>query len=434
MSAKGPLIIVPTFWGKQQSRRNNEGSQNKRDFRVMSADAQALYEHPSSIDEEHPPLERLLESLTHLPGSFGVALIVNTNDKSVEVRADERVRDITRQFPSLNTFVFGPTEMGSLTRRLEQLELLSAMSALSMHSYGATRNLGLLVAAIKGYDKVIFLDDDCVVDDPGFLEKALFGLGDSIHTGGHLLGKTGLAMNAKGRYLTEEDGRATDRFWHWDQSRNRGISELLTPPRLTPAKLAFGGCLALHGGLFARVSFDPWITRGEDTDYVINTRLFGSQMFVDDQWTVLHLSGEGVSQPLRFRQDVFGYIYEHRKLEFAKSQVDLAQVTAEQLSPYPGDFIDGSVGMRARITALLRAIQGPERGVYWQAALHVVGDATRYACAHCSDYFSFQRMWPTMVERLWNDVALHPLFSGERTVDRSALTGSFKAIEVEDTP
>jgi len=433
--ANSPLIIVPTFWGKPHNRRGgDEQSQTKRDRRVMSADAQALYEHPSSIDEEHPPLERLLQSLTQVRGQFSVAMVVNTNDKSVEVRADERVREIARQFQQMDLFVFGPTEMGSFTRRLEQLDLLDVMPALSMHSYGATRNLGLLVAAIKGRDKVIFLDDDCVVDDPAFLEKALFGLGDAIHTGGHLLGKTGLAMNAKGRYLTEEDGRATDRFWHWDQPRNKAISELLTPPRLTPAKLAFGGCLALHGGLFAHVSFDPWITRGEDTDYVINTRLFGSQMFVDDQWSVLHLPGEGVSQPLRFRQDVFGYIYEHRKLEFAKSQVDLTQVTAEQLAPYPGDFIDGSAGMRARLTALLRAIRGPERGVYWQAALHVVSDATRYACAHCSDYFAFQRKWPTVVERLWKDVALYPLFSGQRSVDRSALTGSFKAIEAEDQP
>ena len=431
MATTSPLIIVSTFWGKQHSRRNDERAQNKLDRRVMTADAQAFYEHPSSIDEPHPPLERLLQSLSQLHGSFQIALVVNTNDKSVEVRADERVREIARQFPQLSIFVFGPTEMGSLTRRLEQLELLDMMPALSLRSYGATRNLGLLVAAIKGCERVIFLDDDCVVDDAQFLEKAMFGLGDAIHTGGHLLGKTGLAMNVKGRYLTEEDNRATDRFWRWDQSHNKAISELLTPPRLTPAKLAFGGCLALHAGLFARVSFDPWITRGEDTDYVINTRLFGSQLFVDDQWSILHLPGEGVSRPLRFRQDVFGYIYEHRKLEFAKSQVDLKQVTPEQLMPYPGDFIDGSVGMRARITALLRAIRGPERAVYWQAALHVVADATRYACDHCADYFAFQRKWPTLVERLWHDVALNPLFSGERTVDRSALTGSFKAIEVE---
>ena len=432
MSTTSPLIVVSTFWGKQQGRRSGEDAQSRRTSRAMPVHAQAFYEHPTSIDDPHPPLQRLLESLTRVPGSFHVALVVNTNEKSLEIRADERVREIARQFPQLDAFVFGPTELGSLTRRLEQLEMLDMMPALSLRSYGATRNLGLLVAAIKGCDKVVFLDDDCVVDDPQFLEKALFGLGDAIHTGGHLLGKTGLAINAKGRYLTDEDDRGVDRFWHWDRSRNAAISELLTPPRLTPAKLAFGGCLALHAGLYARVSFDAWITRGEDTDYVINTRLFGGQVFVDDQWSVLHIPGEGVSRPLRFRQDVFSYIYEHRKLEFAKSQVDLKQVTAAQLAPYPGDFIDGSVGMRARITALLRAIVGPDRGAYRQLALHVVADATRYACAHCADYFAFQRKWPTLVERLWCDVALGSLFSGERTVDRSALTGSFKAIEVDE--
>jgi len=430
MPTNSPLIIVSTFWNKQHSSRHGgERAQNKQELQAMSADEQVFFEHPSSIDDPHPALERLLESLTHLKAPFRVVLVVGTNEKSVEVRADERVREIASHFPQLNTFVLGPSEIGSLTRRLEQLDLLDMAPALTMRSYGAIRNLGLLFAAIQGSERVIFLDDDCVVDDPGFLEKALFGLGAAIHSGGHLLGKTGLAMNAKGRYLTEENVQAVDRFWQWDQSRNRAISELLSPPRMTPAKLAFGGCLALHAGLFARVSFDPWITRGEDTDYVINARLFGTQLYVDDQWSVLHLPGDGVSYPLRFRQDVFSFIYAHRKLEFAKSQVDLTQVTAEQLKPYPGDFIDGSVAMRARITALLRAIKGPERGVYWQAALHVVSDATRYACAHCADYFAFQRKWPIMVDRLWCDVALRSLFSGERSVDRSALTGQFKAIE-----
>jgi hypothetical protein len=397
----------------------------------MAADAQAFYEHPTSIDEVEPPLVRLLSTLAQMPERFQVALVVNTNDKSIELRADERVREIAQHFDQLDTFVFGPTEMGSLARRLEQLEMKDMVPALSLRSYGATRNIGLLIAAIKGRDRVIFLDDDCVINDPAFIEKALFGLGDAIHTGGRLLGKTGLAVNARGRYLTEEDNRLTDRFWHWDRSRNSAISELLLPPRMTPAKLAFGGCLALHAGLFARVSFDSWIPRGEDTDYVINTRLFGGQLYVDDQWSVLHLPGEGVSHSLRFRQDVFSYIYGHRKLEFAKSQVDLKQVTADQLRPYPGDFIDGSVSMRARATALLRTIFGPERGVYWQATRKVVGDATRYACEHCADYFEFQRKWPTLVERLWRDVALGSLFSGERSVDRTALTGSFRAIEAD---
>ncbi len=430
MAATVPLIIVPTYWMRQKSARaSSERASISHEAQVMGSETQAFYEHPTCIEETHTPLERLLDSLTHVRGTFRVGLIVGTNDKNLEVRADERVRDIADHFPQLDTFVFGPTEVGSLTRRLEQLELSALVGPLTLRSYGATRNLGLIMAVTSGCDKVIFLDDDDVVNDPDFLEKAVFGLGQAIYSGGYLLGKTGLAMNAQGRYLTEEHGRWTDRFWKWDQSRNQAVSELLTPPRLSPAKLAFGGCLALHAGLFARVAFDPWVTRGEDIDYVINTRLWGAQLYVDDQWTVLHLPVDTISQALRFRQDVFGFIYEHRKLEFAKSQVDLVQVTAESLAPYPGDFIDSSVSLRARLTALLRALGTKnERKTYWQAALHVTSDASDYARNHCGDYFAFQRQWPTMMDKLWNDVALRPLFTGERHMDRSALTGQFKAV------
>ena len=46
----------------------------------------------------------------------------------------------------------------------------------SLSGYGAIRNLGLLVANVLGFDAVVFLDDDEVVDDPEFLTKAMYGL------------------------------------------------------------------------------------------------------------------------------------------------------------------------------------------------------------------------------------------------------------------
>jgi len=98
------------------------------------------------------------------------------------------------------------------------------------------------------------------------------------------------------------------------------------------------------------------------------------------------------------------------------------------MMPYPGPFLDSSVGWRATVTALLRSISRSDKLQYRQVALHMHKDAGDYAREHCQHYFEFQRRWPIMMESLWDDVALKSLFSGERVVNRSAITGRFPVV------
>jgi hypothetical protein len=77
---------------------------------------------------------------------------------------------------------------------------------------------------------------------------------------------------------------------------------------------------------------------------------------------------------------------------------------------------------------MLRAIARPEKGLYFQSALHAVRDASEFAREHCQHYFEFQRRWPLMLERIWDDVALSSLFTGERRMDRTAITGRFPVV------
>jgi len=134
------------------------------------------------------------------------------------------------------------------------------------------------------------------------------------------------------------------------------------------------------------------------------------------------------SPALRFRQDVYRFIYEHRKLEFAKSQIDLRRVTSQSLRPYPGEFVGHTAAWRASLTALLRALSGREPGANLAIAKAAFTDAASYARRNCDNYFAFQRRWPQLMERLWEDVALGSLFSGERQIDRTAITGRFPVI------
>lgn len=409
-------VIIPTFWTRRRGRFSD---------RLIN-----VYDHPTAIDEESP-LTACLRSLERVEGVEKVVVLVAATDASIEHEAEDRVREIIAEVPGVDAMVFGPAELGSLHRRLEQLEFSDMVAGVSLTGYGAVRNVGLVVAATLGVDVCFFVDDDEVVADPSFLRTGSEGLGMKTPDGKVVFAKTGYYVDEQGRHGVKDDAHWSDTFWRQAADFDRAMGVVDTAPRVKPANLAFGGCMALHRDMYQNVSFDPWVLRGEDIDYVINARMHGGDVFLDSEWRIVHRPPAPSSPALQFRQDVYRFIYEHRKLEFARSQIDLRRVSANSLRPYPGDFVGHSVTWRAAATGVLRALAGREPGVHLSAAKAAFTDAAGYARRNCDNYFAFQRRWPIMMERLWEDVALGTLFSGERSVDRTAITGRFPVVSSE---
>lgn len=411
-----PCLILPTFW----TRRRGRGTER----------AQNIYDHPTPVDQDGP-LPELLRSLEEVRGLGRVLVLVATTDPSIEHEAEDRVRGILADFPDIDAFVIGGAEMGSLQRRMEQLEFADLLGGVGLSGYGAVRNVGLIAAAVLGSELVVFVDDDQVVNDPGFLDTAVEGIGERTAAGKVIMAKSGYYTDEAGSYLIQAESPWYDVFWRQNDAYNHALAVVTAPPRIRPSALAFGGCLALHRDMYCNVSFDPWVARGEDIDYVINARMHGGDVFLDGEWSIVHRPPAVPGTARQFRQDVFRFIYEHRKLEFSKSQVDLRQVTPDSLMPYPGQFVSHAIGWRARATALLRAAAGKERKQYFEIARNAAPQASNYARENCERYFAFQRRWPILMERLWEDIALKSLFTGERRVDRSAITGRFPVIRTD---
>jgi len=409
-----PCVIIPTFWTGRRNRVPNN---------VL-----AVYDHPTPIDSDGT-LPACLRSLQEVEGVERVVVTVAATDPSIEHAAEDRVREILADIPGMDAFVFGPAEIGSLHRRMEQLEFADMIPGVNLVGYGAVRNVGLIAAAVLGSEAVLFIDDDQIIDDPAFFTKAFEGLGMRLDDGKAILAKTGYYTDEDGRYQRHADPQWADMFWRREDAFNEALAMVDRPPRMTPSTVAFGGCLALHRDMYCNVSFDPWVVRGEDIDYVINVRMHGGDVFLDGEWSVIHRPPRLPSEALQFRQDVYRFVYEHRKIEFAKSQVDLRQVTPESMEPYPGRFMSSSVVWRAVATAMLRGVsRRSEGGRYFRVARAAVKDASEYARQNCHNYFDFQRRWPMFLDRIWDDIALRSLFSGERRVDRAAITGRFPQI------
>jgi GT2 family glycosyltransferase len=415
-----PVVIIPTFWTRPQTKRGRTKSPGIDDLSTV-------YDHPTPIDSDGT-LPDCLRSLQRVEGLGKVVIIVATTDETIEHRAEDKVRDIVDDFPDIDAFVFGPAELGSLHRRLEQLEFADMIEGVTLRGYGAVRNVGLMAAAVLGHEAVVFIDDDEVVTTSDFLKRAMFGLGRKFEDGTPLLAKTGYYTDQHGRTVADIDSHGTDVFWRRREAYNAALALMAEQPRIKPTSIAFGGIMALHRDMFVNVSFDPWVLRGEDVDYIISARMHGGGVYLDNEWSIVHIPPDTVSEAIRFRQDAYRFVYEQRKIEFAKSQVDLRQVTPKSMMPYPGAFLDPSVGWRAAVTSFLRALARPERGLYLQIATHVMNEAADYARENCQNYFEFQRRWPIMLDVLWDDVALKSLFSGERRVDRTAITGRFPVV------
>ncbi|MFA5843893.1 MAG: hypothetical protein WC971_03585 [Coriobacteriia bacterium] len=407
-----PCVIIPTFWTKVRGR---------------PAPNAITYDHPTPVDGKST-LSDCLRSLDGVRGLDKVVVIVAATEASVEHEAEDRVRDILADFPGIDSLLFGPAELGSLHRRLEQLEFSDMLSGLGLAGYGAVRDVGLLVAAVLGSEGVVFVDDDQIVIDESFLAHAMAGLGSRDEAGRPILAKSGYYVDSEGQYQRHDEPHWADMFWRQADALNGALAVVASPPRIKPSTVAFGGCLALHRDMYCNVSFDPWVQRGEDVDYVINARMHGADVFLDGDWAIIHQPPDRPSEAAAFRRDVYRFIYAHRKIEFAKSQVDLRPVSAESLEPYPGEFMGSSVVWRSVATALMRAISGQEPREYLRIAREALADASAYARANCDNYFSFQRRWPIMMDRLWEDVALKSLFTGERRMDRTAITGRFPPV------
>ena len=119
-----------------------------------------------------------------------------------------------------------------------------------------------------------------------------------------------------------------------------------------------GGCCALHAAAFCNI--DPYITRGEDLDYVLNLRANGLDAWFDNEWSVRRLPPEETAgAPSVFMQDVHRWLYEYRKLDAMNARRDLRTITSESLMPYPAPWLSEGVRRRVFRTALRRLVTGP---------------------------------------------------------------------------
>lgn len=391
-----PVLIIPTYVGTKRKSAN---------YNVV-----ATYDHVTPLTHQGE-LPRCLASIRDHGVEVPILLLVIA-EPGVEIEAAAKIREIAFAYrETLDIRVIDADIATQFHARAEQLGITTIKEGISLTGYGASRNMGLLVGATLGFTEIIFIDDDEVITSPDFVEQALYGLGKLSKKGIPVLVKSGFYVDRKGQWRSRQSNAWYNRFWEQGVLFNKWITKAMESPRLSRSNILNGGLMAIHREAFRRVSFDPWISRGEDMDYLLNIRMYGGGVWFDNRWSVLHLPPTERNEAQRFKQDIYRWIYEHRKLEFSKTQIDLLQIPPHSLDPYPGPFLENSITKRAFLTALLRTLGRPrDRQGYFKAAQAARREARAYAEMFCSNYFEFQLGWAQVLATLEADPMLNALF------------------------
>ena len=318
------VIFIPTYW----TRTKEEG--------VKWTDVP--HDHPTPIDETGT-LKRAVLSLDKLEDrDFTLVVMATASFEYLEKFAEMKAKKILKEFcpPDIPTYLFSHRHLELLKNHFKDNGGFEFLRLINIHGYSNLRNLSQIVTQLLDADLMVSIDDDEFITDPEFLKKAKENIGRKVN-GVRVEGVTGYYVNPSGDYhIPSRDGKWRD-YWNKDDAMNRAFDMFISrPPRLKLASFALGGCMVNSRKLIETNPFDPLIPRGEDVDYLINARIFGLNIFMDNQLKIGHDPPPKAQKLwMTFMWDAIRYFYEREKLRSQKMEV----LKAEDLDPYPGEFL-----------------------------------------------------------------------------------------------
>ena len=322
------VVVIPTYWARSKDDGWQEGD--------------AVYDHPTPLDEEGT-LQRTLESMKPLKyKDFKLVLPICPTTVDIADEAEQRVIEIIRRADlKAETYVFTVGDLERVANIVYESDVQHrTASLLTMMGYANVRNICLLCADILAADAAILIDDDEVFEKADWIERSVEFLGKRIY-GDVVYGMAGYYINKHDQYY--DDVKAESWMTYWDRFgfKAKAFDEIIgCPPRIKRTPFAFGGAMILHRDLFQSVPFDPHITRGEDIDYLINSRMYGFTFFLDNTLSIKHLPvPKKHPQWKRIREDIYRFVYERAKIVSQYKTSNMVIVSPEDFDPYPGEFL-----------------------------------------------------------------------------------------------
>ncbi len=329
------VIVIPTYHSRVKS--------HKEDL---------VYDHPTPLDEVGT-LGRLLASLAVLKGSDLCVIVIScpTNQsigKEVKNKIDKIIEPYKKNYKILH---FSYPDLLKFHKLVNKKRRYEYISYLSLEGYSNIRNMCLILTHILNADISILIDDDEVFEDPYFIKKALEFIGKD-----EILGIAGFYLQSHGGYKFTRRKEWWKICWDNTGAMNKAFGIIDNPPRLKDTPFVFGGNMVIHKNMFTRVSFDPYISRGEDIDFLCNAKSKGFKFLLDNKLSIKHLPPKGQNPLwLKMREDIKRFIYMRFKLKKIGYPI-------KNTMPYPGYFLTNSLHFKIVVTNIVLALRAFFRG------------------------------------------------------------------------
>lgn len=338
-------VVIPTYW----SRVDNAWETGD-----------AVYDHPTPING-NDTLGRTLESMKILENKkFKLVIPICPTCREVEEAAEQRVREIIKNANlNIETYIFTAQNL----RNIQQIMVDKGLSRkevdlLDIHGYSNVRNICLYVSHVLSSEVTILIDDDEIFENSKFIDMAKEFIGKRIY-GKSVYGVAGYYLNKYDEFY--DDVTMVPWMTYWDRfgSKTKAFDKIIScEPRIKMTPFAFGGLMVIHKNLFKTVAFDPDVTRGEDIDYLINSKMYGFDFFLDNKLNIKHLPPKK-NHPVwkRLREDIYRFLYEQSKIRSQYEVNNMTMVKAKNFEPYPGDFLKDDLEDKVFKTNILLALE-----------------------------------------------------------------------------
>lgn len=385
---QNPLwYVIPTYWTEDEA-----GSFS------------SIYDHPTPINGGESTLPRLLNSILKAfslapETKANILIIISTVNPESNLAAVKQVRKICASYmDSLSVFFAGEEIIFQLVDAAPLLESNESLFRNGLRGYGDVRNLQLILPAIFGAKWIFAVDDDELISQEtakrihAYTKKELdFGIAGIYH-------------NHEGRFLVSEpetvENVLKDKAVFMNETfRGLQVDEKIAIEELPLSPIALGGNMFFPASMFKNIPFDPYITRGEDIDYLMNARAFEKCFRFDHKLTITHLPPRQYESDAygKMKADIFRFIYERAKLEYFG-------LSAKDFYPYPGRLLEENFDFASLVA--LRDLETPARVKTFGSPEKILAEAKRNAFAHLEKFESFCEDWKQYIKQWENDILL----------------------------
>jgi len=287
-----------------------------------------IFDHPLRLNEKGT-VARMLDSFKESELTSPVVMFPSSTDPKVVKHLEGLVNPYRKYF---DIHVFNHDDLEGIVKSLKKNGFPKEFDDVwNIGNYGRYRNWMLLYGAFMGFDNVVTIDDDELIETKGYIENICEEFIGSTVDGAKVWGKGGIYIDENGKKYVDEQDKKSKEFDNWPKNRvlNQSMKDQAEAPggRLVFCNAALGGNMITNRKIFLKVPYDINITRGEDDDYAMNAEYLGFTYLFDKKMIVRHLPPARDSLFwTRMGQDIKRFKYLREKVRIYKMDLNKMSV------------------------------------------------------------------------------------------------------------